>query len=169
MATLDIGLASSNSLMKIVFVDESNYEGVATGVVSMEITPPGFNKINVQFTPNSFNIYDSDSLGISCGAFTNIPDGVYTVKYSVPKFNQFIQKSFLRTELIFCKYGKVLLSLHLEEDCKDTSSFSKLDDARRMIDAAISAANNCDVNLAYQLYNKADNILNQIKDCSCGM
>ena len=169
MVNLDLGLLPSNSLSKIVVVDESNYEGVSVGEISMEITPPGFNKINVQFTPNSVNVYDSVSMGISCGTFTIIPDGIYTMKYSVPKFNQYIQKSFFRTELIFCKYGKVLLSLHVEDDCYDKSSFSKLRDVRMMIDGSISAANDCNHELAYSLYNKADNILNQIKNCNCGV
>lgn len=166
---LDIGLLPSYSLQKMVLVDESNYEGVDTGTISMEITPPGFNKINVQFVPNSYNLYDSVSLGISCGTFTNIPDGIYKVKYHVPKINQFTEKTFLRTELISCKYGKVLLSLHMEDECYDKSKFSKIRDIRQMIDAAISAANNCQTELAYNLYNKADNLLNQIKECDCGM
>jgi len=36
-----------------------------------------------------------------------------------------------------------------------------------MIDAAIAAANEGNESLAYKLYNKADSILNQLKDCSC--
>jgi len=163
----DLGLFPSYSLYKLRIVDESDYEGANPGEVSMEIIPPGYNKVNVPFTPDSINTYDSESLRISCGTFTTLPDGVYRVKYTVPKFNLFIQKTFLRTEQLFCKYGKVLLSLHMEYDCFDGSSLRKIKDVRLMIDAAIAAANEGNESLAYKLYNKADSILNQLKDCSC--
>lgn len=167
MVNLDINILPSCSLKKLVVVDDSNYDNNTINVNSMEITPPGFNKVNVTFVKDSINVYDSISLGISCEDYVMIPDGIYKFKYSTPGINEFIEKTFMRTELISCKYGKVLLSLHMEEECNDKTLFSKVRDIKMLIDGSISAANNCDVDLAYKLYNKADNLLDKIKKCNC--
>lgn len=165
--TLDIGLLPSVSLKKMVMIDLSDYEDNQVSNVNLEITPPGFNKINVPFVKGGVNIYDSVSFATSCGTFNVLPDGVYKIRYSIPGYEDFIEKSFFRTSLIECKYGKVLLSLHMDDDCYDKSSLNKVSEIRSMINSVIAAANNCDISLANKLYNKASKLLDRIQKCEC--
>lgn len=164
---LDLNMLPSLTLKKMVFIDTSDYGDNKVTVTNLEITPPGFNKVNVPFTKDSVNVYDSISFNTSCSTFNVLPDGVYKVKYSLPEYGEFIERSFLRTALLECKFGKVLLSFHLEDDCFDKTSLTKINEIRSMIEAAISAANNCDNSLAMKLYNKASKLLDRIKKCSC--
>lgn len=168
MLTLDLNLLESCSLKKLVVSDDSFYGNTKVKNASMEITPPGFNKINVTFVPDSVNIYNSTLLGISCD-YVNLPDGLYKFKYSIyPNTNNFIEKSFLRTEQLQCKYGNFLLSLHLDCKCENPSkNLSKLKNIKTLIEGAIAASNDCNTTLAYELYNAANCQLDKLKKCKC--
>lgn len=169
MLNLDIEMYKDCSLSKLIIADESEYDNVRVKNPTLEITPPNFPKINVAFQENQVNIYNSRLLNIQCDRNGNLPDGVYTVRYSIqPNIDNFIEKKFFRTEILKCKYGKVLLSLHLEECCSDLSSkLNTVQDAWQLILGVYAAANDCDFVVAYDLYNKACKILDDLKNCEC--
>ena len=168
MLNLDVNMAKDCSLSKLIIDDESDYDNVRLANPSLEITPPNFPKINVAFVPNERNIYTSRLLNIECDRNADLPDGTYTIRYSIqPNIDNFIEKKFFRLEKLRCKYRKVLLSLHIE-DCDDLSKkINKVGDAWQLMIGVEAASNDCDFSSAYDLYNKAFKILNTIKDCEC--
>lgn len=164
---LDFSLLPSRTLKELMIVDTSNYGGERVDTINFEITPPGFNKVNVPFHKDRINKYDSEILGITCGKFSNLPDGVYLVKMSVPKSSVYVEKSFIKTEQLMCKYNKMLLSLHLDDDCYDKSRIKSVSEIRVLIQGSVAAANNCDTHLSRLLYNKAESLIDRIHKCNC--
>lgn len=169
MLKLDLDILRNHSTKRIVITDESLYGEIVPSNATLEITPPGWSKITVPFTPNSANSYTSVNLGLSCDEYVPLPDGIYHLKYSVfPNSTNFVEKTFMRVDKLICKYGKILLNLQLEKDCgvKGTD-IDKINNIRMLIEGAVAAANDCDNDLAYMLYDKANCLLDQIKKCDC--
>ncbi len=170
MLNLDISNPESCSLKKFILVDESDYDNVRIKNVSMEITPPNFPKVNVTFVEKQVNIYNARILNIQCDRDANLPDGIYTVKYSIfPNIDNFVEKKFFRVELLKCKYGKVLLSLHLQDCCTDLhNKLRQTNEVWQLMVGVTAAANDCDFKAAIDLYNKACKILDSLNhDCNC--
>lgn len=169
---LDLMLLETYSEDTFSLADISQYPtNFSISNPTMEITPPGSGKINVSFTPQSANIYRASDLGIVCDeGCIPLPDGFYTVKYSVaPNGTHWIEKQFLRTTAIWEKYKKAFLKIDLNPDY----SCSKKDKVKQelmtiqlFINGATAAANICDQNSSYNLYTKADKMLDRILlDC----
>lgn len=169
MLKLDLDVLRNSSIKRLVISDESLYGSVVPAGATLEITPPGWNKIVVPFTPNAANSYTSINLGLSCDDYIALPDGLYKLKYSIfPNTTNFIEKTFMRADKLICKYGKILLNLHLENECPaNKEDISKMNEIRLLIEGAVAAANSCDNELAYQLYDKANCFLDRIKECNC--
>lgn len=174
---LDLMLIDSYNLSTLVIADSSWYP--STFIITnptLEITPPGFNKITVDFNEKSANIFRADDLGIDCDAscpdLPELPDGIYTVKYSVyPNSTYYIEKNFIRVDKIKDTYRKAFLKVDLgtcyltnkKKELKNTLKRVKL-----LIEGSIAAANSCDQESAYQHYKKANEILQSIlNDCNC--
>ena len=138
---------------------------------TFEITPPGFPTINVPFTPKEANIYFADDLNISTSDCTALPDGLYTVKYSInPSLNLSVEKTILRIEQFKCKYYNVFLATDLECQCSKEKLMEKkkgLQKAKLFIEGAVAGANNGDYLNSFKLYQKATSILDSISDCNC--
>lgn len=150
-----------------MIIDTSDYAGSRVDNVNVEITPPGFNKINVPFTTDSINRYDSESLGISCGRFVNLPDGIYRVKMSVSRGDIYSEQSFMKVDNLMCKYNKMLMSIHMDDDCYDKSKLKNVNEIRVLIQGSVAAANNCDATLSRTLYKKASELIDRIHKCNC--
>lgn len=169
--TLDLQFINTYKLNSIAIADISTYSVNPTNT-SMQVFVPGYNIINVTFIPKVVNIYNATNLisGIT-EISTPLPDGIYTFKYSVnPNTVNLIEKSFMRTSTIDCKYYKAFLALEFGCNCNgfDNKNLkNKLQDIRLLIDGSIAASNQCDTITAYELYCKADNLLNKIKTCDC--
>lgn len=172
MATrLDLDLEKSYNLKVIKFIDLSTYDTTPTNV-SFQITPPaGFNRINAGFTPQAINIYTAVDLGISTSTDTNIPDGLYTVKYSVnPNATNNIEKKFMYVENIKCKYQRVFLLIDVSCECNTTyknQTKAKLKEIKLLIEGAVSSASQCDYTTATEMYVKANCLLDDISSCNC--
>ena len=169
MLKLDIDILRNSSTKRLVVSDESFYGDIIAGGATLEITPPGWNKVVVGFTPNSANSYTSINMGLSCDDYVPLPDGIYKLKYSIfPNTTNFVEKTFMKADKLICKYGKVLLNLQLENECPpDKKEMQKMNEIRLLIEGSIAASNSCDNDLAYKLYDKANCLLDRIKLCSC--
>lgn len=143
---------------------------------TLEITPPGYPKVTLEFNDHNVNIFRAQDLKIVCDdSCVPLPDGIYTFTYSVfPNATYSITKNFLRVKHIVCKLRKVFLALENECRCpvwylEDTKK--KLSTIKLLIEGAISAANNNDQVTSFQLYRKADDMLDNIikcnKNCGC--
>lgn len=159
---LNITLVDTYSLDTIGFADISNYQGQVIKNVSFEISAPGFNKVNVFFTPQAVNIFNSADLGMGCDT-VQIPDGLYTVKYSAN--NEFVEKVFFRVDQLLVKYQEIFVSL---SDCNcPPQNQPQINEIMLLINGAIASANQCDQVTAVTKYNKASELIERTKKCNC--
>lgn len=155
MLKLDLVLVDTHDPRTIAFGDISQYGNKVLSNVSFEVTPPGYPKKNILFTPREVNIFNGADLGVNCEVDSMLPDGIYTVKYSIrPNAQLYVEKSFMNISSILCKLYKFVLTLP-----KDS-----LLDIRLLLDSSVSAANLGQCELAYDFYRQAVELFNQA-DC----
>lgn len=170
---LDFIYEPSYSTKTIRIRDVSLYGDVVIKTPTLEIWPPGFGKVNVPITVKNINEYRAIDLGISCDdPEMNLPDGIYEFKYSIyPNLNNLVKKSFMYTNNIVAALQTKYLSLQL--DCQCNSDYvaegkKKLEEIKLLIEGSISAANQCDEELAYTLLKKAQTLITRSGiDCGC--
>lgn len=169
---LDLAYLDTHRSDSFAIADISTYP---TGFIpvnpSIEITVPGFAPKIIDFTPSSIQVYNSNTLGITCDdcPTSNLPDGIYKIKYTLnPAYQYFVEKSFIRTNMIYAKLDNYFMKMEFmqcnmaikEEDKK------KLDTIEFYIEGAIAAANKCLDQKALDLYKTADEMLNNLnKKC----
>jgi len=170
---LDITLIPTYSTKTIGFADITPFPiGYNVSNSNIEITAPGFRKVSANFVAKSVNVYNANNINI-CAAgepLSPLPDGIWTVKYSIAPNNLlFVEKSFIRTEVIECKYAKAFLKLDLSECDNEIKKSRKqiLKKIRLFIDGAVASANDCDLEGAMKLYNKANEMLDRFIDGEC--
>lgn len=165
---LNLQLIDTFNLSTIAFADISDYGNKVINNPSFEVTAPGFNKVNVFFTPKQVNVFDAADLEIGCGG-ADLPDGIYTIKYSIyPNTNNFIEKQFYRIFKLMLKFQNYSLSLLSDSICNCTpkESQKRIDELRLLIEGVVSASNLCQIEKANRFYQKADDLINQYK-CDC--
>lgn len=182
LPNLKLGLWDLRDQSTLGIVDLSSYAiAPNSSQLAMQITAPGYETVNVTFTPNNVNIYKCADLGITCGPTEccPLPDGIYSVKYTVqmgggamvPRDISFIDKTFIKIDQILCKFENLFAKIDLECNCgvdKQKAYKKELKYIDLLIAGSVAAANSCDVPLAYSLYNKADSMLDKIC-CDFGM
>lgn len=166
---IDITLVNTYNKDTLGVADLSLYQVSPTNP-SLEITPPGFNKVSLVFTPSSINTYGANHLLIG-NEGDPLPDGIYTLKYSVsPNTINFVEKSFIRTDKIECQYDKLLLAIDNGCTC-DLAIIPRLKwelrNVKLLIEGAIAATNLCDIKAAYNMYSKAVVQIKKISLCNC--
>lgn len=140
---------------------------------TMEITVPGFGKVTLPFVPNDFNIFNSTSLGITSvgDEFLPLPDGVYTLRYSVtPSYLNYVERTIIRVDQLQEKFDEAFMKLDMMECDRAIKTQAKVDlnTIYFFIQGAIAAANNCAVAEANKLYNQAQKMLNNFVKNNCG-
>lgn len=169
---IDLTYEQSYSTRSIRVRDISIYGNTIIKNPSFEIWPPGFNKVNVPFTPKNINEYRAIDLGLSCDdTEMNLPDGIYEFKYSIfPNTDNWVKKSFMYTNNIVAQMQKLYLTLELDCGCNSSivsQEKSKLDNIKLLIEGCISAANECDEESAYSFLRKAQDLISRVS-CDCG-
>jgi len=174
--SLDILVVPTYSSLTLGILDNSVYvtDPPTVTTPTINITPPGFDDVNLTFTFNETNIFDSADLGITeAGVSQPLPDGIYYLSYSVYDSGTTVtvKKSIMRTENIQEKFDEAFMTLDMMECDGKIKKQSKVDlmSIYFFIQGAISAANNCATDQAAKLYNKADSMLNNFinNDCGC--
>lgn len=160
--TLDLTIIPSYSSALLIVADISQYPtGFNISTPTIEITPPGFIMKSIAFTPQNVQIYNAESLDITCDDCTSfpLPDGIWKIKYSVtPAYLYFVEKNFLRVDKLIEKYDTAYLKLDILQ-CDQTFKREqkyKLDLINAYIEGAIASANKCALKQAMDLYNRAD-------------
>ena len=139
---------------------------------TIEITVPGFDVVVLTFTPNTLNIFNSTDLGITSSGddLCPLPDGVYYLKYSVtPAYENFVDKSIIRTEQLQEKFDNAFMTLDMME-CDlaiKTQQTVNLTSINFFIQGAIAAANNCATERSSKLYTQASRMLNNFMNNGC--
>ena len=172
---LDILVIPTYNTLTLGIADASTYPTDPPNVTSptIEITMPGFVPVSLPFVVNDFNVFNSASLGLSVvgDPLLPLPDGVYTLTYSVaPSYANFVTKTIIRVEQLQEKFDSAFMKLDMME-CDlaiKTQSKVQLNSIYYLIQGAIAAANNCAVDTANKLYIQASKMLNNFIKSNCG-
>ena len=177
MATLklDIVVIPTYSTLTLGIADASIYPTDPPNVSSatIAITIPGFAIKSLDFTPNSFTVYTSSTLGLTQVGTPDLPlpDGVYFLRYSVaPAYENFVDKSIIRVERLQEKFDEAFMKLDMMECDRAIKTQAKVDlnTIYFFIQGAIAAANNCAIDEANKLYTQANRMLDNFIRTNCG-
>jgi hypothetical protein len=100
-----------------------------------------------------------------------ISDGIYYLSYStIPSVTNFVNKTFMRTDLIQEKFDNAFMKLDMMQCDKAIKTQSKveLNTIYYLIQGSIAAANNSSISVANKLYTQADNMLDNFIKNNCG-
>ena len=172
---LDILVIPTYNTLTLGVADASTYPTDPPNVTAptIEITVPGFGIVSLPFNVNDFNVFNSASLGLSVvgDPLLPIPDGIYTLTYSVaPAYENNVTRTIIRVEQLQEKFDSAFMKLDMME-CDlaiKTQSKVQLNSIYYFIQGAIAAANNCAVETANKLYNQANKMLNNFIKSNCG-
>ena len=172
---LDIPETACENIIRII--DASVYgEGLAIDCPRLDIYLPGFS-VPVYVTdiePNFVLNLSTIDLGLttSDNPLGILPDGLYTIKYSVsPNETVFVQYYHLRTTMLMNKYYKEICKVQLQP-CEPTAEqHQKMHDLRYIkmyIDAAKAKAEYChSPKQAIEMYTYAEKLLNKYLSGCC--
>jgi hypothetical protein len=148
---LDIPETACENILRVV--DTSIYgDQTLLPVVcqQLDITLPGTNQpvyITTGLTPNFCIVLDAVDLGIDCPPGSSIPDGIYTIRYSIsPNDLSYVTYYHLRTTKTLNRYYGEICKLHLQECEPSSEEKQKLDDLRyikMLIDSAKAKVEYC--------------------------
>lgn len=172
---LDFTIVDTHNLLTLAVADTSFYPtNFSVSQPTLEIIPPSFPKVTVTYSVNTVTFFNSNSLSISCvddvRLLSPLPDGIWAIRQSIaPPIKYNTEKTFLRTLQIEQKFGKAFLKTDMIECNQDvkTEQMKVLDEIYFYIQAAISAANQCNNILAMKLYNNANKMLDNFLKGRC--
>jgi hypothetical protein len=164
---LNILVMPTYSPYTLAIGDYSQYPiGFTPNSPTVEISAAGFPTKSVSFVPNNLNIYNASNLGIcDASASEPLPDGIYTIKYSIaPAYQYFVEKTIMRVDNIMERFDTAFMKLDMFECDQQIKRQQKidLDSVNYFIQCSIAAANKCANAKAIELYNQADKMLKKI-------
>ncbi len=171
---LDILVIPTYNSKTLGIADISTYpDSPAVQSPTIEITIPGFGLVSIPFVPEDFNVFTSASLELTeVGEdITPIPDGIYTLTYSVtPAYENYVTKTIQRVEQLQEKFDEAFMKLDMMECDMAIKKQSKveLNTIYFLIQGSIAAANNCAVDVSNKLYQQAAKQLNYFIKRNCG-
>lgn len=164
---LDIAVHNTYNSNILAIADVSFYPiGFNPNNPYIEITPPGMPKVTLLFTPKGMNIFNSENLNLTSGCPGPLPDGIYLLRYSIhPNYENFVEKSILRIDATMEKLDALYLGINLQrfDDKVVESTLEQVDVIELLLQGAMSAANECDEKLAYDLFRRANKHIDKIK------
>lgn len=173
ISRLSFDIIDTHDFKTLGIVDTSWYNpDITIESPTLEILPPGYTyAVSPYFMPRSLNVFNSNGVGITKATceeeLVDLPDGIWKIKYSIcPNDKLFIEKFFLKTDKLECRYAQAFLNLDFNLNSDDSLKKKKLQDVELFITGAIAAANNQDPKLASDLYTKADRLLDSLGSCS---
>jgi hypothetical protein len=174
---LDIPDTACDNILKIV--DSSAYgQGMTPTCLRLDVTVPGFTNpayITEDLTPGFTVNLTAIDLGLqptSNTVLATLPDGLYTVKYSVsPNDKVYIEYYHLRMTSLLTKYFSEICKIQLAT-CEPTAEQKqKMDDLRyirMLMDAAKAKAEYCHATTqAVDMYNYACKLLAKYQTGCC--
>lgn len=166
ISKLNFNITDTHDLKTLGILDTSWYNpDIKIESPTIEVLPPGFSQaVSPFFMQKALNVYNSNSLGITHfgNPLVDLPDGIWKVKYSIcPNDKLFIERFFLKTDLIQCKFDQVFLNLDLQNMFSEQESQKrqKLKEIDLYIQGAIAAANKQNPKLSIDLYNTANKLI----------
>jgi hypothetical protein len=168
-AKLDLEIQDLHNIELLGIGDISSYPTNFSIISpSIQITPPGYTKITLPFTPRTMTVYNSTIVGITCTdaeddcGLVPLPDGIWKIKYTIAPSNEyFVEKSFIRTYSIERQLGNAFLCVDLNTcDAKiKLNDKYQLDRIQFLIQGAIADAALCNDIEAMNKYRLAESML----------
>lgn len=173
--SLDIVVVPTYNTKTLGIADASVYPTTPPSVASptIEITPPGFDKLVLPFSVDDFTVYTSSTLGLSPvgSPYIPLPDGVWFLKYSVaPALSNYVEKSIMRVDQLQEKFDNAFMTLDMMECDKAIKTQAKvtLSTIYFFIQGSVAAANNCAIEESNKLYIQANKMLTNFVNGDCG-
>ena len=123
VSRLNFNIIDTHDMKTLGVIDTSWYNpDIIIETPTIEITPPGYKySASPFFMHKALNVYNSNGFGItkaSCEEeLIDLPDGLWKIKYSIcPNDKLFVEKFFLRTDRIQCRYTQAFLNLDLSSN-----------------------------------------------------
>jgi len=158
---LEILVVPTYNTLTLAIADASTYpDGFVISAPSLEIVIPGLGSTIVSFVPNDYNVFNSGSLGITEAGedLQPLPDGLYTITYSVaPAYQNYVTKNLMRVEQLQEKFDEAFMKLDMMQCDAPIKKQQKveLNTVYFLIQGSIAAANNCATDVANKLYLQA--------------
>jgi len=173
---LDFLVVPTYNIETLGVVDASTYptDPPSVSAPSLDVTVPGFGKVSgIPFIPLEFNIVNSTILGLTIPGdpLLPLPDGVYTLRYSVaPAYANYVEKNIMRVDKLQEKFDNAFMKLDMMECDKAIKTQAKVDltTVYFFIQGSIAAANSCAVIESEKLYNQANKMLDRFIKNNCG-
>jgi len=172
MSALDFLVIPTYNTKTLGIADNSIYSE-APQSPTLEVTVPGFGLVSIPFVPDDFNVLNSAVLELTAPGeeIIPIPDGIYTIKYSIaPAYANYVTKNIFRVEQLQEKFDEAFMRLDMMECDSAIKKQSKVElyTVYFLIQGAIAAANNCNIDVANKLYQQASKQLANLKKKDCG-
>lgn len=172
---LDFTIMDTHSTLTIGIADTSFYpDNFSVANPTFEITPPAFSKATLIYTVSEVNIFNSNTLDITCvptvDLLSDLPDGIWIVRQSIsPAIDFNIQRTFIRTTKLEQKLGIAFLKTDITQCNQDmkVEQMKVIDEISFYIQASIAAANQCNNKLAMDLYQLANKMLDNFLRDRC--
>lgn len=179
-------MSNTTPVADILVLDTHNLKSMAIGDISfypasynpinpsLEITPPGFNKVVISVVPRAITTFSSNDVNLTkcltAEGLVPLPDGIWELKYSFSPANvYFVTKRFLRTDNLQVAYFNAFLKTDLDECDDDIKRKDKeaLDLIWYLIQEAIASANQCNDARAMNIYRLASRKLTNFLNSKC--
>jgi hypothetical protein len=173
---LDILIVETYSMYALSISDFSTYPNNYTPVSpTIQITPPGFQSVTLDFVPNTINNFSSADLGINFLPSSDpmkLPDGIYKAKYTINPATQYhVEKTWIRVNYLQEMFDSAFMKMDMMECDNAIKKQAKveLDSIYYFIQGAIAAANQCAEKEALKMYNQAQSMLTKFitNKCNC--
>lgn len=172
---LDLIILPTHNTFHIAIGDASFFpDGWNVSTPTLEVTPPAYPMVSLEFVEGGLQIYNSQTLGIGCNIPTDcqeveLPDGVYEIKYTIyPAYKYFVVKKFLRVEKLYSLLDGAFMSFDLACSTGQKEADRKvIEEIEFYIQGAIAAANKCATDDAMVKYNKAKRMVDTFVNTRC--
>jgi len=167
---LDIVFARQNNPKYLYVIDASTYNSqINVQQPKLDILLPGrTTPVEFAFTPNTANQITSFTLGLTSYSFIDLPDGLWTIQYSVcPSDKLFKKFTFFRISSLYQKYYLALSKVKINFACNTDVIYTKSDeDLLRSIFILLNGieanAESCNFETAKGMYKKAEFLIDTL-------
>jgi hypothetical protein len=169
---LDLLILDTHNSKILAVGDASSYPtNFTTLAPTIQIKVPGYPEKTMSFVPKSIQVYNSESLGLSCeeDCVIELPDGLYRLVYSLtPAYKYWVEKYFLKVDKLYEKWDRAFLKTDILQ-CgeRKAQDLKILQEAETYIMGAIASANNCLHKDAIDAYQKASDMLDAFIENRC--
>ncbi len=161
--SLDFDVLETNNPKKLIVADTSpNWLGVEDLPAYLYITLPGSKKEKIfTFDKKAIQIFNSTNLGLSpigdCEKdnYSDLPDGMYKIKMQSGIEDHFVEKYYLKTDMLELEISKKLVERALRYYSFEDGFYKCLQNIELNLKTAKAFTIDCDIKNAMKYYNEA--------------